>query len=297
MKKTVIFAIMVAIQIVSNTPGGTWETLDYPGARMTSLSGISGDNICGWGTDNTGNNYGVYYNGTSWTRLDPPGSTQTILWGMSGNVVAGYYGIKDVGYRGCLYDGTNWTTINKPGASLAYIKGIDGSNLAGFYCDSSYPRGANFVFDGQNWTTLAGYPGCIIQGISGNNVVGYYYDGSSHTHGLIYNSGVPSTFDYPGAAQTQLYDIDGNVIVGAYSLASSSSIWHGFIYNSGTWTTLDYPGANITEIMGIDGPNLVGTYALTGSLFHGFEYTIPEPATLLFFGLGGIILKRKNYSQ
>jgi hypothetical protein len=63
-----------------------------------------------------------------------------------------------------------------------------------------------------------------------------------------------------------------------------------------SWTTIDAPSVSWTEVLGIDGSNLVGMYN-DGSVFHGFEYTIPEPATLLLFSLGVLIVRRKERAK
>jgi hypothetical protein len=82
--------------------------------------------------------------------------------------------------------------------------------------------------------------------------------------------------------------MDGNNLVGDYSDASGS---HGFLYDGTTWTTLDMPGAWQTDVHDIDGNIIVGTY-FDSSSAHGFIYIVPEPATIVLFGLGGLFLIR-----
>ncbi len=43
----------------------------------------------------------------------------------------------------------------------------------------------------------------------------------------------------------------------------------------------------------IDGLNLVGAYSDDYG-WHGFVYTIPEPATLLILGLGGLAIRHRR---
>jgi hypothetical protein len=48
--------------------------------------------------------------------------------------------------------------------------------------------------------------------------------------------------------------------------------------------------------MAIDGNNIVGVYIDADNVSHGFEATVPEPATLtlMALGLGGFALLRKR---
>jgi hypothetical protein len=106
-------------------------------------------------------------------------------------------------------------------------------------------------------------------------------------------AGIWTTLDYPEASATVAYGISGSSIVGEYIDGSGNS--RGLLYNGSTWTTLDYPGSNCTETLGISGSNIVGVYFdAPGSDSHGFIYTIPEPATLLLLGLGGLAIMRRR---
>jgi hypothetical protein len=65
--------------------------------------------------------------------------------------------------------------------------------------------------------------------------------------------------------------------------------YYPFLYDGSTWTTLYMWGIPY----GIDGSTIVGSYE-DGSGSHGFIYEIPEPATLLLFGLGAVILRKHH---
>lgn len=97
--------------------------------------------------------------------------------------------------------------------------------------------------------------------------------------------------DAPGEIlRTDLRAIDGSNLVGFYRDLDGKD--NGFIYNGTTWTTLNMPGAGATRIFGIDGSHLVGYYSVSGT--HGFVYEIPEPATLLLFGLGALMFRKRR---
>jgi hypothetical protein len=169
------------------------------------------------------------------------------------------------------------------------IKGIDGSNLIGDYIDTSR-KWHRFLYDGTTWTTLDNLPGSPT-GISGNNIVGcYYYD--THDYSYLYD-GTSWVTLLPDATNTRIEGIDGSNIVGNYY--GDAGAVHSFLYNLDTqiWTLLSFPGAKYTEVYDIDGSNIVGSYEDRYGT-HGFIATIPEPVTILLFGIGGLILRRKR---
>jgi hypothetical protein len=97
------------------------------------------------------------------------------------------------------------------------------------------------------------------------------------TASLALAQGTYTQIDYPGAAQTQPYGIDGaGDVVGYWT--DASNLYHGFLFSGGTYTTIDYPGTGNTYLFGInDKGQIVGT-ASFGSTGIGFEYDIQTQA-------------------
>ena len=127
------------------------------------------------------------------------------------------------------------------------------------------------------------------RGIDGANIVGS--QGPGWPKGFLYDGVIWTVLDFPGARSTSPSGIDGTNIVGSYTSGMNS---HGFLYDGETWLTLDLPGASQTTVAGISGDRIVGSYGPEwGYYYHGFIYTIPEPATLLLLGLGGLAVLRR----
>jgi len=252
--KTRLFSLMtVAVLFLCSVSSGdaiTWTTLDYPGALVTGLTGIDGSNIVG-GYRGTSTEGALLYNGTTWTVLDLPAGTG--VTGVSGSNIVGKYGalpgsflynwtdhttlnfpdieiesidggniVGEADGHGVIYnlDSQTWTTLDYPGASSTYIYDIDGDNLiGGYYASGAYH---NFLYDGTIWMTLD-LPGGIT-GISGSNI--------ATQRGGIYNLITQSwtaPLAFPGANITDVFDIDGNNIIGQYSKYFDGYKKHGFL--------------------------------------------------------------------
>jgi hypothetical protein len=277
---------------------GTWTTIDKPGAGYTCIYGIDSSNIVGHYDDGTLN--GFLYNRTTqnWTTITNS-LEGTWVTSIDGGNLVGYYDVG--GTKGFLYNGKDWTSINGPQAQATWVNGINGNNLVGTYQVADQygspnpPESHGFVYNitTQILTPLdkPGASNTWINGIEGGNLVGEYFTASGEGHGFLYNGANWITLDMPGAYQTCIRGISGNYLVGFYDASGR----HSFLYNKTTqiWTNINKPGATLTEVWGIDGSNVVGQYYdATGS--HGFIYTIPEPATLLLLGLGGLAILKKR---
>jgi hypothetical protein len=282
----------VIVLFSSYALAGTWQSIDPLVSNYTQLYSVDGSNILGClhGVDD------VRYNGTTWSYLpDVPGYSNTQASAISGGVVVGSCYSSPYSKKGFTYNGSSWTTYDAPGATYTWMEGIDGGNIVGNYQkgDASY---YSFLYNGSTWTTIGYYPGAkssSVSSISGDNIVGNYQQSNGLGHGFVYNYKTTqwTNIDFPGASYTNIYDIDGQNIVGCYSLSG----FHGFLYNGSTWTTLDFPGADYTQVEGISGNTLVGWYTTGSNGYpHGFVYTIPEPATILLFGLGARLCLRAS---
>jgi hypothetical protein len=133
----------------------------------------------------------------------------------------------------------------------------------------------------------------MICGLDGDNLVGSY-----DNHGFVYNMTTQNwtTVDMPGATYTRIYGIDGSNLVGSSTLSGEKLT--DFIYDGTTLLALDLPGVPT----GIYGNIIVGSYTTAiyyedgaiGIFSHGYVYTIPEPAALLLFALGGLLLRKRR---
>jgi hypothetical protein len=274
--KSVVFYVVIVLFRSAYALAGTWETLDYPGLNDIWIEGVSNGYICGY------TNIGGYtYDGTTWKKYNRPGYYTPMVTAAWGNTIVGHIQDASSNHHGFLYDGVTWTTIDKPGATSTIIKGTNGSCFVGNY----YASGSHgFVYDGTTWTTVD-KPGAYftsIYGISGNNIFG-----NVENSGFTYDGSTWRTYDAPGASFTEIQGISGNYIVGNYM--KPANVWHGFIYDGSVWTTLDMPRSN-GSIAGITGDTIVGSYY--DYRLRGFLYTIPEPATILMLGLGGVMIRK-----
>ena len=305
MKKFIVLVIVLIM--VCSINAGTWTVLDAPGADRTHITDIDGSNVVGYYEASDGW-HGFLYNidSQNWTILDAPGvgtdtGQATQVKGIQGNNLVGYFASNNGIPEGFIYNTVtqDWTIINDPGANNTRPFAIDGSNVLGWSQHSELPWVRGFLYDGSNWSTL-NYPGAsetYLYGIDGNVVVGKVQTGSLTCSGILFDTETStwSSLDAPGATRTEIHAIEGNNLVGIYSGASGG---HGFLFDGIEWTILDAPGETSvsygTYVRGIDGDNIVGNYYDSSSNPHGFIYTIPEPATLLLFGLGGLVLRRRK---
>jgi len=85
-----------------------------------------------------------------------------------------------------------------------------------------------------------------------------------------------SSFNYPGAINTQANGISGTSIVGDYYSSFSPTIEHGYLYNGSTFTSFDDPLAGtfngqgtLATAIAANG-NIVGYYIASSGVSHGF---------------------------
>ena len=234
--------------------GGTYTTLDDPfGVGGTFATGITdrGLVVGSYAESFLGRYHGFLYNGRTYTTLDDPlGTGGTYAYGINGaGLVVGRY-IDHSGMHGFVYNpnGGTYTTLDDPLATngtQAY--GINSAGLiVGTYLVSDTPHGFLYNPNGGTYTTLDdplaanGFDnpfaasGTVAEGINAaGQIVGYYADSNDDYHGFLYNGGIYTTIDDPGAFDTTAFGINknGHVVGGRFDKFGD----HGF---------LEIPGPN-----------------------------------------------------
>ncbi len=302
MKRSITICAVVVLFSSGYARAGTWTTLPY--ISDNNPFGIIGGTVVGY-SNTDGSMNGYTYDGTNYTILNcpgyPPPGHWTAFLGVSGNTAVGIVGDTGQTYEGVTYNLSTqaWNVITSPYSQFPYLvlRNGDGSKLVGNVWNGNQGNQSRAVlYDGSTWSMLQ-LPGAPSNanaaGISGNMIVGSYMDSFSDWHGFLYDGANYTIVDGPdGATSTALTGISGSEIVGYY--VDASGVNNGLFYDGTNWTTLDMPGATATQLFGIEGTTILGTYNDTSGNEHGFVYTIPEPATLLLLGLGGLILRKRS---
>lgn len=218
----------------------TYRDLAFPGARHTQAEGIAGSKIVGSyvGTDLSLQRGFIYDMGTgtftSITHpLAGPGNayeTQLLAIDDAGRT----YGFArdwsiDFGTGFVRDAGGTFTDVRYPGASDTRVTGSDGNLLVG-----TFDFFSSFVYDGAQWTIVR-HPNAdrdtSVSSIDGNRIVGSYaidrFTGEGFIHDL--GSGSWTSIDPGGHGHSAINDIEGNVIVGAFSDGTLTRAYVAFI--------------------------------------------------------------------
>lgn len=203
----------------------------------------------------------LYNTGTGvFTFLTPPGSTQSIAVGINdSNQVVGAY-LNGTGNYGYLYSGGTFSTLSVPGAHIStpfFYYGGAGTLASGINDNG------DIVGD---WSPTNSSPG-----------QGFFYNGTSFSN---------TTISSPGAATTQLYDVNDSGQISGFTVTGSgaTAVRAGFIDNGGVFTAINFPGASSTIAQGInDSGEVVGFYTLNG-VTSGFIYQDGTFTTIVYPG-------------
>jgi probable HAF family extracellular repeat protein len=201
--------------------GGTYTTLDAPGAFTFASDINASGQIVGTYNSAGGPYHGFLYSGGTYTTLDDPSASTSVFGGThalgindAGQIVGQFDNA--TGRHGFFYNGGNFTTldVSDPSARAGSTEaiGINASGqIVGDYIDSGGTR-HGFLYSGGTYTTLndpfaingdsSSTNGTFALGINNlGQIVGYYYGSGSTQHGFIYSGGRYITIDDPLAAK------------------------------------------------------------------------------------------------
>jgi len=282
---------ILAKHSAASPPPILFNTLDYPGAVFTRLTGIQNGTIVGtYAVSNFVINEGFTYDSSGFLPIRDPheGLFGTWVSAISGNQIVGSYYDSASLEHGFVYDGSTYQDIDDPLRNSAVansdeLHGISGNIMVGYFIDNSNAV-HGYIYDGAQFQTL-NYPAGSItvpRGIEGNKIVGSYFM-SGGDHGWLYNGSTFTPIEDPlaGVHGTDANGISGNYIVGSYT--DPNNTIHGFYFDGTNYYTVDFPGSLFTEVVGIQGNTIVGDYSLAEgdgiNSLQGFIATIPEPST------------------
>jgi uncharacterized membrane protein len=255
--------LSLAVLLLATAPlelaqaGGTYTTIDFPGANSTVAQGIdtAGD-VVGWFADSSNFVHGFLFSSGIFTQLDVTGTTQGTL----------AYGINDVGQ---VVGGT------------AYTEGLFVYDIATqSYTLYQYSDG--------------GY-GHLTIGTSINNdgtVVGYTANLAGQFIGLELKGSMLEPTRIPGAYSTQLTSINNEGTIVAIA-TNQSNVKRSYLDQNGTFTPIAVPGEPSANAFAINDSNelqqdctyanginasgqVVGSYGCGAG--QGFVWTPPADA-------------------
>ncbi len=277
--------------------GGTFTSIDYPGATQTRAHGInsSGD-IVGLYTDASGT-HGYLLRGGQFASIDVPGSgsskpsasdavnspdftvidfpgaLSTQAWGINdaGDIV-GYYTVEGPVIHAFLLRDGEFTSVEFPGHinTLGIKSTVDGTVVGCFHDMDAMDSMHGYVWSEENGYSSFALPFSMHNGITpGGDIVGLYGDGDNRHGYLVSSNGEFTQIDFPGAAQTRAWDINPQrEIVGGYLDDANAS--HGFLLTTDGFCSIDFPEAE-TFTFGINpAGDIVGFYTDSEGRNHGY---------------------------
>ena len=229
-------------------------------------------------------NYQVFHGPASLTLYQPNAinNAGTVAGTFSGQASSGAF----------IAQGNTFITF---GNGDTQLNGINNAGVTtGIFYDANadvvtpYVRAANGTI-----TKLAKLDyGDVPQGINGaGKVVGYSTDiNFSIVHGAIWNGGIETVSDYPGAIDTVYYGINNaDKIVGDTNTINGGDTVTAFVLENGVYTPISVPGASVTVAGGINNANqILGRYQDASGNFHGFLLANGGFTTLDFLGLDSV---------
>jgi probable HAF family extracellular repeat protein len=233
---------------------GNFTTIDHPdGVGETVLAGINNrGQIVGGILDASRTLRSFLFDDGDFTTIDVPGalSSSALKINDRGQIVGAYSTLTNKNHafptRGFLWDAGVATMIDVPGALHTGANGINNSGrIVGDYVDAN-GVGHGFIREPDGNFTTIDIPGATSTGISDINdhgqMTGLYVDADGKSHGFLWDNGVVTNIDAPGATLATLplgINNRGDIVGGYFDDARR----HGFVFSDGKFTTTTASGA------------------------------------------------------
>ena len=274
--------LLACAQLALAQAGGTYTTLDFPGAVSTAAMGIdtAGDIVGGF-VDGSGLTHGFLLSGVVYTQLDCPGANRTVAYGI--NDVGQIVGSTETSTLGLfVYDiqTQTYTTNSWNGHLSVTATGINNAGvIVGWALGSS--RDVGFELVGPTFQEI-NIPNAPTTQLISINDSGAFIGITSKNGRVISYLGQPGqAFKEitPPAYHAYATAInDSNVLAGNYVLPVRNSAFEW--QRRGLFKPINEPGQSNTFTSGINSAGqVVGSYyEVSGLQSHGFLWTPPSSA-------------------
>jgi uncharacterized membrane protein len=267
----------------------TYETIDFPGATLTQVTGINaqGDLVGLYTLGGTQSGF-LLSNGEFETINAPAPAYYTSAWGLSadGQVVGAYRsaGVPPSGcpafltylQRGFVWSAGDFQTLHVADACYTVAYDINArGDVVGEYGDLATNLVFGFLLRGNVFTQIdipnpeAQVPWSAVMGINSHgDMVGWYGDGAtSRFKGYLLRNGEVTTFDVPGGtniAATAINDRD------EVAIRVNPSTPVSYIWRNGELTPFAFPGADYTNVLAMNNRGDLGGWYMKDGVRHGF---------------------------
>lgn len=290
MRRLLVFAF-VLLAVTSAAAQYTFTSLDYPGAKNTSITGINerGDMVGQW-TSPLGGGHAMLLQRGQYIPLMIPGAIRSNAYKLNdAGDVAGVYFDENYFLHAFVLSKGVVTTLDYPGADETYAMGINETGtVVGFWmmldATGEPVESHGFVWKNGSFTDV-NFPGVLNTAVMGINQRGDLVGGwatymDAPLHGYVYTQGKFISFDVPfaGGWNTQPNDINAlGHIAGLY--LDENGMCRGFVAVGADFTKIDFPGADQTYVWGINSAGQIsGRYYIGSNYWRGYLAEPVKPA-------------------
>jgi hypothetical protein len=268
-----IVVLVLAFATTALAQGGTYTTLNYPGAIYTWAAGINNaGEIVGYYQNNATQIDGFLLSNGTYTNISYPGAADTTLTGINDSgQITGYTFNPSVGF---LYDSQtqSFTKMSYAGQPT-YPFGInDAGTVTGYATVQGGASYSSFVESKSGEAHRIQPPGATATqtfGISNSGIIVGASNSATYLN-FAFQDGKYQPLQFPWTyAGLNGISEDGTKTAGWWEKKSGSAP-HGFVQSNKTYIVLVPPGAMFSEATGVnDNSNVVG-YFEDSSGWHGF---------------------------
>jgi probable HAF family extracellular repeat protein len=284
-------SVLLSTVVAAQDASYTFTTIDAPNASATVAVDLNNHGqVVGYYyeiNDPSGLAHGFLYDQGRITTIDVPAAlytegtsihyTEVAAINARGQIIGNYDG-----NHGFLYEGGLFTRLDPPGALSTGVRAINAQGqIVGYYVDEAYHW---FLYEKGVYTIInpPSAPDFYSAPLAINDrgqIVGLAVDSQGNQYEVLYNEGVFTRLDVPGAVQTQATAINAKgQIVGWWSdrpEGPDAVPQYGFLYDDGVFTSFHAPGSppsTLPQAINAQG-QIVGVYYLEGdTISYGFLY-------------------------